>query len=211
MRVTADDLDAVITCVDDSLRPAVDRNWTVRAGTLDWTCWSTAEHLGQCLAHYASQLAIRARTRYVRWAAGAMNDAPPDGVLDFVTATGRILAMVVRASPPQVRTYHPYGMADPAASAGGGCVEALVHAHDIATGLGVDFAPPPDVCGRVVARMFPHHESRLAQADVDPWTALRWLTGRVDAPGLPELSVWRWRSTPLNEPWIIAPPAPRAF
>jgi hypothetical protein len=209
--VTADDLDTVITCVEDSLRPAVDRNWDVHAGKLEWTCWSTAEHLGECLAHYASQLAIRAQTRYVRWAGRAMNGAPPDGVLDFVTATGRILAMVVRASPPHARTYHPYGRADPEAFAGGGCVEALAHAHDIATGLGVDFAPPSEVCERVVARMFPHHESQLAQAAVDPWTALRWSTGRMELPGVPAPRVWRWRSTPLNEPWIIAPPEPRPF
>jgi hypothetical protein len=64
--VTADDLDTVITCVEDSLRPAVGRDWDVHAGKLEWTCWSTAEHLGECLAHYASQLAIRAQTRYVR-------------------------------------------------------------------------------------------------------------------------------------------------
>jgi hypothetical protein len=211
LSVSADDLDAVVSCMDDGLRAAVDRDWSVPAGTLVWTCRSTAEHIGQCLAHYASQMAIRARTRYVRWKALAMSEAPPDGVLDFATAAGRLLAMVVRASSPEVRTYHPFGRADPAGYAGGGCVEALVHTHDIATGLGVTFAPPPDVCERVVARMFPHHEARLAQADVDPWTALRWATGRVDVPGLPELGVWRWRATPLDEPWIIAPPEPRAF
>src|SRR6266508_3123041 len=45
--------------------------------------------------------------------------------------------------------------ADPEGFAGMGCVEALVHGHDIAQGLGLALAPPREVCTRVLARMFP--------------------------------------------------------
>ena len=44
MTVTADDLDSVISCVMSGLLPITDRDWSVRAGTLEWDCWHTAEH-----------------------------------------------------------------------------------------------------------------------------------------------------------------------
>ena len=49
MTVTADDLDSVISCVMSGLLPITDRDWSVRAGTLEWDCWHTAEHIGDCL------------------------------------------------------------------------------------------------------------------------------------------------------------------
>jgi hypothetical protein len=34
-------------------------------------------------------------------------------------------------------------------------VETLVHMHDVAEGLGVGWAPPADLCGRLLARFCP--------------------------------------------------------
>lgn len=206
--ITADDVDSVISCLMDRLRPAVEVDWSVPAGTLEWTCWATAEHLGQVFAHYGSQLAIRARTRYVRWAARVQQpDAPPAGALDFVEGIGRMFAMVVRGSAPDVRIFHPYGRADPEGMAGGACIEALIHGYDIASGLGLRFDPPIALCDGILARMWPH----LPDLQTDSWTALRWATGRVELPGRPHADTWKWRATPLDEPWIIHEPAPRPF
>jgi hypothetical protein len=85
-------------------------------------------------------------------------------------------------------------MADPAGFAGMGCVEALVHGHDIAQGLGLALDPPRQVCTRVLARMFPHTVAALA--DLDPWTALLWATGRIALPGRPRVAHWRWHGAP---------------
>ena len=38
MTVTADDLDSVTSCVMSGLLPITDRDWSVRAGTLEWDC-----------------------------------------------------------------------------------------------------------------------------------------------------------------------------
>lgn len=204
------DLDVAIDCVSVALRAEVQRDWTVPAGSLNWSCWRTTEHVGQVFTHYASQVAIRAPTRYVRWAARAQQpDAPPDGVLDFFEATGRILALVVRASPDSVRAFHPYGIADPAGFAAGGCVEALIHGHDIATGLGVPLTPPTDFCVRLLERLFPHHAAEFA--DIDPWLSLRWATGRADLTNASRLETWKWRATPLSEQWQLTEPAPASF
>jgi hypothetical protein len=44
--VTADDLDKALSSMVATLRPAVGRDWSVPAGTLEWDCWHTAEHIG---------------------------------------------------------------------------------------------------------------------------------------------------------------------
>ena len=125
MTVTADDLDSVISCVMSGLLPITDRDWSVRAGTLEWDCWHTAEHIGDCLLSYAWQLAVQPTGRYVRAVASAEKGASPAEVLEFAVTGGRVLASMVRTSRPHVRAYHPAGMTDPEGFAGMGCNEAL--------------------------------------------------------------------------------------
>jgi uncharacterized protein (TIGR03083 family) len=197
MTVTADDLDAAVSTTVATLRPATGRDWSVPAGALEWDCWHTAEHLGDVLLSYAAQLVAQPTTRYVRFMVSADRDAAPAEVLEFAEAGGRILAATVRTSSPQVRAWHPTGMADPAGFAGMGCVEALVHGHDIAQGLGLALDPSRAVCTRVLARMFPNVVADLA--DLDPWTALLWATGRIALPGRPRVAQWRWHGAPPNE------------
>ena len=155
MPVTADDLDAAVSTTVTTLRPATGRDWSVPAGALEWDCWHTAEHIGDCLLSYAGQLVAQPTTRFVRFEVYADKDASPAEVLEFAEAGGRILAATVRTSSPQVRGWHPTGMADPEGFAGMGCIEALVHGHDIAQGLGLALEPPRQVCTRVLARLFP--------------------------------------------------------
>src|ERR1035441_1457681 len=109
MTVTANDLDSVISCVMSGLLPLTDRDWSVRAGTLEWDCWHTAEHIGDCLLSYAWQLAVQPTARYVRAIATAEKDASPAEVLEFAVTGGRVLASMVRTSPAHVRAYHPAG------------------------------------------------------------------------------------------------------
>ena len=177
MTVTASDLDAAMSCVMSGLLPVSDRDWSVRAGTLEWDCWHTAEHIGDCLLSYAWQLAVQPTTRYVRAIATAEKDASPAEVLEFAVTGGRILASMVRTSPPHVRAFHPTGMADPEGFAALGCNEALLHGNDIALGFGLSLDPPRDVCRRVLARLYPQAPSELA--DTDPWTSLLWAGGRT--------------------------------
>lgn len=197
MTVTAGDLDAVVSAMVTALRPATSRDWSVPASGLEWDCWHTAEHIGDCLLSYAGQLVTQPAGRYVRFAASADKDASPAEVLEFAEAGGRILAATVRTAPPEVRAYHPSGMADPAGFAGMGCIEVLVHGHDIAEGIGQALDPPRELCGRVLARMFPHLADDLA--GLDPWSGLLWVTGRVTPPGRQRVERWRWRGAPPGE------------
>ncbi|WP_109640105.1 maleylpyruvate isomerase mycothiol-dependent enzyme family protein [Lentzea atacamensis] len=193
MTVTADDLDAAVSCLAGTLGPATGRDWVTLPGTGEWNCRQTAEHVGDCLLSYAAQLVARPDARYVRFLAVADKEASPAEVLEFAVTGGRILASVVRTTAPSVRAYHPTGMAGPAHFAGMGCVEALVHGEDIARGLGLRLDPPRDVCARVLARMFPHGD-----LDVDPWTGLLWATNRTSLPGREPQTGWRWQGPPAE-------------
>lgn len=196
MTVTADDLDDVISSVMSALLPVTDRDWSVRAGGLEWNCWHTAEHIGDTLMSYAWQLAVHPTARYVRAVCTAEKDASPAEVLEFAVTGGRVLAAMVRASPAHIRAYHPAGTADPEGFAGLGCYEALLHGQDIAQGFGRTLSPPRDICRRVLARLFPQARSDLAA--VDPWQALRWVGGRVDLPGHPQRPSLRPHPAPLT-------------
>jgi hypothetical protein len=103
MTVTADDLDSALAVLADTLQPATDRDWSTRAGTLEWDCWHTAEHIGDVLISYAAQIVAQPTRRYVRFLATAETDATTAEVLEFA---------VVRAAPSHIRAYHPTGTAD---------------------------------------------------------------------------------------------------
>lgn len=195
MTVTADDLDTAVSAMVDALRPGVDRDWAaVLAAAVETDCWHAGEHIGDVLVSYAGQLVARPSGRYVKFVASADKDCTASEILEFASAGGRILAATVRTSPAELRAFHPTGMADPAGFAGMGCVEALVHGHDIAAGLGLPFDAPRDVCRRVLARMFP----AVTAGDDDPWAVLLWATGRADLPGrAPVAPDWHWQGAPM--------------
>ncbi|MER6499398.1 VOC family protein [Streptomyces sp. NPDC001455] len=206
--VTADDVTTAVRLAVDAFRDAPIDNWRSPAGSLEWDCWETAEHLSDDLFAYAVQLGPR-RPRldaYVpyRWTADreggpanavlADRSAGPAGLLDTLEASGALLAAMVRTASPEVRAYHPSGLSDPEGFAAMGVVETLVHAHDLAAGLGVPWAPPAGLCDRVLARLFPD-----APKDSDRWAVLLWATGRAGLPGRPRLDSWRWYGAPPAE------------
>jgi hypothetical protein len=102
---------------------------------------------------------------------------------------------MVRTSPPHVRAFHPAGMADPEGFAALGCSDALLSGHDIAQGFGLSLDPPPDVCRRVLSRLYPQAPADLG--DADPWTSLRWAGGRAEVPGRGAVD-WRPHPAPLT-------------
>jgi hypothetical protein len=185
-----------------ALKPVRDRDWHVPAGSLDWDCWETVEHVCDDLFEYAAQLGPRPLDRYVPFGTrerrpGGPNEtifADPaggtDGLLMALEACGALLAAMVKTSPPEVRAYHGYGVSDPEGFAAMGVVEILVHMHDIAAGLGIEWIPDGDLCRRILARLFPD-----APTGTDPWQTLLWATGRGEIPGHQRVSSWRWDST----------------
>ena len=190
-------LEAAIAC-HEVLEGAArgDADWDRPAGILEWTCRRTLDHLPDTMLLYAAHLA----TRTVRPLPFVRNGDPGASVKHLVRttqSTAAILAEVAAAAGPDVRAFHPAGMADPAGFVAMGCDELLVHTHDIATGLELPFTPPPELCRRVVARLFPWADEL---GDVEPWSALLWANGRGSLPGHPQLDPdWYWHCAPLDE------------
>ncbi|MFC5799666.1 hypothetical protein [Streptomyces formicae] len=199
--VTAEDVQHAVRLALATLRGGLGGDWDAKAGTLEWTCWETAEHLADDLFAYAAQLGPERppldREVPFDWAArragGPANvtfadrTAGPAGLLTVLESCGAMLTALVRTTPPDVRAYHGYGVSDAEGFAAMGTVETLVHTHDIAAGLGVPWTPPAGLCDRALARLFPD-----APTDTDRWATLLWATGRGELPGRERLESWRW-------------------
>ncbi|WP_330288840.1 hypothetical protein [Streptomyces sp. NBC_00576] len=203
--VTAADVDRAVRLAVGALRGAETADWSADAGSLEWDCWETVEHLADDLFSYAAQLGPETPPldTHVPFAwsrkkpGGPANvifvdrEAGPAGLLQVLEASGALLTAIVRTKPPTVRSHHIFGAADPEGFAAMGIVETLVHTHDVAEGLGIEWAPDPDLCDRVLRRIFPD-----APTDTERWPTLLWATGRAELPGRPRLTTWRWHGAP---------------
>lgn len=131
MPVTADDLDQAVQLAVTTLREAPQAAaWDGKAGSLDWDCWETAEHLSDALFSYAVSLGPRTppRSRDVPFACESRRPGGPDnavhadraagaaGLLQVLEACGALLVAMVRTTPSGVRAYHSYGVSDRRAS-----------------------------------------------------------------------------------------------
>lgn len=205
--VTADDVRHAVRLAVAALRGAERADWEAKAGSLEWSCWETVEHLADDLFAYAAQLGPEkppsdtevpfvwsrrnpggpANVVFADRAAGAA------GLVQVLEACGALLAAMVRTTPPTVRSHHVFGASDPEGFAAMGVVETLVHLHDVAEGLGLAWEPDAALCGRALARLFPD-----APDDTDRWSTLLWATGRGDLPGYARRTAWRWHGAPRS-------------
>ena len=205
--VSADNVDAAVHSAIAMLRRAEADAWDYRAGRLKWTCRETVEHIADGLFFYAAQLGPRTpplegqvpfavatrRSGGPALAVSADRSAGTDGLLLVLESSAALLSAMVRTSPRLLRAHHSVGVTDPEGFAAMGVVEILVHSHDMAEGLGLDWNPSADLCDRVLARLFPD-----APKDADPWPALLWSTGRIALPGRPRRTGWHWSPAPVD-------------
>ncbi|MFF5216855.1 hypothetical protein [Micromonospora sp. NPDC000442] len=178
------EVDQAVTEMVRTLTPHVSRDWREhRAGTLEWSCWTTAVHVAHDLLAYAGQVAARPTDAYLPFDLVVRDDAAPRDVLAVVTACGRLLSDAVGAADPATRGWH-WGATDPGGFAALGVNETLVHTWDIAQGLGIDWRPPAELCAAVLARLFPQAPAG------DPVDVLLWCTGRAELAGHPRVTSW---------------------
>ncbi len=168
---------------------ALDRDWSVAAGDLDWSCRETAAHIADDLFSYASQVVAQPREGYLPIEASVEPDATPEAIVQAIVMCGELLRLAVSAASPDARAWHTYGTSDPEGFAAMGVAEVLVHTHDLTRGLSLPWAPPSELSAAVLARLFP-------QAPLgEPSAVLLWCTGRTALPDRPRLQQWRWDSS----------------
>lgn len=152
--LTPDDAVAAAVTVESALRPVAGRDWSVQAGPLEWDVEQTITHMLGATAKYTLYLASRCQ-HFIGLTVRRWPDATNDEVIDSVVPVATGLAAVAAVTPPGVRAYHVTGQSSAADYVGRACVELLVHTDDALSGLSVAFAPPADLCRRVLARQFP--------------------------------------------------------
>ncbi|MET7964574.1 maleylpyruvate isomerase N-terminal domain-containing protein [Micromonospora zamorensis] len=169
------------------LHPHHERDWSVPAGTLTWSCWTTAAHIAHDLLAYAGQVSASPTDSYLPYDLRVSPDASPAQTLTVVRACAGLLATAVDAAPADARAWH-FGPCDPAGFAAMGVAETLLHTHDITLGLGVPWQPPQRLSTVVLRRLFPDAPDGAAPE------VLLWMTGRGDLPGRARRTSWRWRA-----------------
>jgi hypothetical protein len=149
-----DDVVAAAATARAALWPAAGRDWSVRAGPLEWDVEQTITHMIAATAKYTLYLASRCE-HFIALSVTRWPDATNTEVIDSVVPAAAGLAAVAAITPSGVRAYHAAGPSSAADYVGRACVELLVHTDDALSGLGVAFAPPADLCQRVLAQQFP--------------------------------------------------------
>jgi hypothetical protein len=185
--MTGADVRAAAAELMRALHGATDRDWTVRAGDLEWTCWTTAAHVAHDLAAYAGQVTGRPDAAYLPFDLRVHADATPAEVLTVATAAAGLLAAVVDVATPNSRAWH-WGPCDPGGFAAMGVAEILLHTHDLTRGLGLQWSPPAGLCAAVLRRLFPDAPPG------EPAPVLLWMTGRAPLGDRPRRTGWSWRA-----------------
>lgn len=167
---------------------ATTRDWSLPAGTLEWSCLRTADHAVECVYAPAFFLASRRTDRYPEAGANLAlgPNATPARLVESLAIATRVLTAVVRDSGddqravifrrPQVLVARPEDFVPR------GALELILHAHDVCTGLGVPFEPPADLSLRLRehTRPWPMWSiawNGLSRTD-DPWGDLLAGSGR---------------------------------
>ncbi|WP_406366461.1 maleylpyruvate isomerase N-terminal domain-containing protein [Streptomyces sp. NBC_01546] len=176
-----------------ALGPHSGMDWGVPAGSLDWSCWTTAAHIAHDLAAYAAQVASRAPSDYLPLDLRVRPGTPPAEVLTVVSASARLLSAAITAADPADRAWH-WGPCDPGGFAAMGVAELLLHTYDIAQGLALPWLPPPGLAAPVLARLFPDSPQG------PPTEALLWSAGRLALPGRPRRTSWSWQAALTETP-----------
>ena len=168
MTFSCEDLEQLTELVAAGWRSAADRDWSASAGTLDWSCTKTADHAVDTVLAPAFFLASRNQETPggVGWELFTMGpDAQPEHLAAGLETATRVLTAVVLAAGPDVRAAiwrRPrVETRGPADFVPRGALELILHAHDVATGLGIRFEPTTELCDRLRehTQSWPHWSS----------------------------------------------------
>jgi hypothetical protein len=186
---TVDDLYALSELVAAAWTAGADRDWSVPAGTVEWSCTKTADHAVDCVYAPAFFLASRKQDAYPDAGSdltlGA--NATPERLVESLHLATRLLAAVVNDASPSIRAAIFQGpevvIASPPDFVPRGALELILHAHDVCTGVRVPFEPPPALCARMREHTRPwpvwwFMGPGLSQTD-DPWGDLLIASGRA--------------------------------
>ena len=101
-----EDFSALSRLVVKTWRSGVDRDWSVPAGTLEWSCRKTADHTVDCVFSYALFLASRRQDSYPPF--GELHALPNATPADLVDGLQASATMWPRGPAPLPPTGEPW-------------------------------------------------------------------------------------------------------
>jgi|GEM_PF-3320853 len=152
---TVSDLHRLSGLVAATWGAAADHDWSVQAGTVEWSCLRTADHAVDCVYAPAFFLASRKVDGYPEMGSDMTlgPKATPAGIVESLGIATRLLAAVVNDAEPgteAVIVRRPTILTGrPADFVPRGALELILHAHDVCRGLEIDFDPPGELCYRL--------------------------------------------------------------
>jgi hypothetical protein len=191
-RFTTDDLYELSDLVAAAWTSAADGDWSVAAGTVEWSCLATADHAVDCVYAPAFFLASRKQDGYPDTGLDLTSgpDATVPRLVQSLRIATRILGAVVNEAEPGTRAVifrNPAVVtAAPEDFPPRGALELILHTHDVCTGLHVPFEPPAGLCLRLREHtrpwpMWTFVWTELGRTD-DPWGDVLTASGRRRQP-----------------------------
>ena len=190
-RFSVADLYELADLVGRAWMSAAERDWSVTAGAVEWSCTKTADHAVDCVYAPAFFLASRKLDAYPEVGLDLTLGpaATPQRLVESLGTATRLLGAVVNDAGPEVRAviFRRPEMITAAAPdfAPRGAMELILHAHDVCSGLGVPFEPPAGLCRRLRehTRAWPMWTVAWNGLDCtdDPWRDLLAGSGRQRA------------------------------
>ncbi len=180
---TAEDLRALGDYVIERWTAGIDRDWSAPAGTLEWSCGYTADHVVDCVFSYALFLASGKQDDYPNF--GEVHALPGAGPADFIEGlramTTMLWSVIVTADPDTtavIRRTPSVAVGRPIDFAGRGGLELILHADDVCSGLGVAFDPPAEMCQRLLRSTSDSPWNHATELTGDAWSDLLARSGR---------------------------------
>ena len=183
---------ASIECSELLLSAAGD-DWTRQIPEMDWNVSQAVAHVTSALIWYSMDL----RSGSIELSTLDLSvkvEATPKDLIATLQSAAFVFASTLDLTGLDVIGWHPWGNADVSGFRAMGCDEILLHTHDAARGLGIEFNPSPELATSTLERLFP-----WAPPGGDPWLTLKWANGRADLADRRRPSKWRWHSAPLSD------------
>lgn len=193
--VTSSDLRKAAVVCAATLSPFADRDWSIKAHGLRWTCRYTLDHVLNCLAWYAHDLAAEIPDMQ----GAARSGCPRAKITDLISsipALAEVLALVTDGKSNRTRAWHDWGIGDPEGFRAMGTIEIILHTWDVSGAFNAPFDDPgtiDDISSRLLTRLFPD-----APIGHPPLTTLLYVTGRGELEGLAQIRKWQWHSNPVD-------------
>jgi hypothetical protein len=189
-----DDIHAAVACCRETVLPALDRDWSVAAGPLDWDCRATLDHIGDALASYVRQLATRSPTQRPRFRNGDPG-ADIETLLDEIDSLAHVLAVVADGIPGGRPRLPPDGHGRRRGVRGHGLPRDAGPHVGHRPGLDLAMSPPAGLPAKLLNRLFP-----WAPTGHDAWETVLHCAGRTPLGDLPHQHVhWGWHAAPREE------------